>query len=59
VGRQQTPVTVEIAPPQERQLLWEQLVEQSPGFGRYQAKAGRVIPMAILTPVRGGSAPQA
>jgi deazaflavin-dependent oxidoreductase (nitroreductase family) len=59
VGRQRTPVTVEIAPPQERQLLWEQLVRQSPGFGRYQAKAHRVIPMAILTPDRGGSAPPA
>jgi F420H(2)-dependent quinone reductase len=59
VGRQRTPVTVEIAPPQERQMLWEQLVEQAPGFGRYQAKAERVIPMAILTPVRDGSAPRA
>ena len=46
-------------PAQERQMLWEQLVAQAPGFGRYQAKADRVIPMAILTPVRGGSAPQA
>ena len=59
VGRQRTPVTVDIAPPQERQMLWEQLVRKSPGFGRYQAKAHRVIPMAILTPVRDGSAPQA
>jgi len=28
-------------------------VQRSPGFGRYQARAGRVIPMAILTPVPG------
>lgn len=59
VGRQRTPVTVEIAPPQERQILWEQLVARAPGFGRYQTKVDRVIPMAILTPVRGGSAPPA
>lgn len=32
----------------ERDALWEKIVSAEPGFGRYQSKTGRIIPVVIL-----------
>ena len=51
IGRRRLPVSVAVATPEERAILWEKLIAQSPGFAKYQAKVERVIPMAALTPL--------
>ena len=39
----------------ERDRLWHDVVlARAPGVARYERKAGRVIPVALLTPVRPG-----
>ena len=49
-GRQRE-VTVRIAEPAERDALWSTVVvPQAPFFAGYERKAGRVIPIALLTP---------
>jgi deazaflavin-dependent oxidoreductase (nitroreductase family) len=50
VGPRQLNVTVAIAGPQEHEILWDKLIAVAPFFAKYPAKAGRGIPMAILTP---------
>ncbi|WP_167047830.1 nitroreductase/quinone reductase family protein [Salinibacterium sp. ZJ454] len=52
VGPRRITVTVTIAGPSERARLWHQLTSRAPFFDRYQAKVDRLIPMAILSPVR-------
>jgi F420H(2)-dependent quinone reductase len=51
VGPERIPVTVTIASPEQRALLWARLVEQGPQFAKYQTKTDREIPMAVLTPL--------
>jgi F420H(2)-dependent quinone reductase len=51
VGPRQVRVTVEIAPPAERDMLWEQLVARAPSCARYRSRTGREMPVAVLTPV--------
>jgi F420H(2)-dependent quinone reductase len=51
VGPRQVRVTVAIAAPAERDMLWEQLVARAPSFAGYRTKTGREMPMAVLTPV--------
>lgn len=41
-----------VAAPADREILWERHVARYPGFAEYPARAGRVIPMVRLTPVR-------
>jgi len=51
VGPRQVRVTVAIAAPAERDMLWEQLVARAPSFAGYETKTEREMPMAVLTPV--------
>jgi F420H(2)-dependent quinone reductase len=51
VGSRQVKVTVAIAAPAERDILWEQLVARAPSFAAYRRKTEREMPMAVLTPV--------
>lgn len=48
---QQIKAIAEIADPEQRKLLWEQLVEAAPMFARYEKGTGRQIPMVLLHPV--------
>lgn len=41
-----------IAPEPERTALFKKMVETNPGFGEYQAKTTRVIPVIILNRVK-------
>jgi deazaflavin-dependent oxidoreductase (nitroreductase family) len=50
VGPRQLNVTVAIAGPEDHGILWDKLIAVAPFFAKYPAKAGREIPMAILTP---------
>lgn len=50
VGSQQIDVSVAIAEPDQREMLWQVLIALAPGFEKYQAKTDRTIPMAVLTP---------
>jgi deazaflavin-dependent oxidoreductase (nitroreductase family) len=40
----------EPADPKLRQQLWDKLVEIAPGYGAYQKRTTRVIPMVLLQP---------
>jgi hypothetical protein len=40
----------EIVGSEQRKHLWEQLVEASPMFARYEKSARREIPMVLLHP---------
>ena len=56
IRKQQIKAIAEEVDPQQRKLLWEQLVEASPMFARYPKMARREIPMVLLRPVdEGGS----
>jgi len=41
-----------VAEEPERTRLYNQMVEVMPGFGEYQRKTTRVIPVIVLTPVK-------
>jgi deazaflavin-dependent oxidoreductase (nitroreductase family) len=44
-------VIARVAEPQERGRLWAQLLEIAPGYGEYQKRLNREIPMLILQPL--------
>ncbi len=46
----QTTAVAEIADPERRKVLWEQLVRASPMFARYEKLTQREIPMVLLHP---------
>ena len=50
VGRERIPVSVEVLREAERQEAWARFVASYPSFGAYEAKAGRPIAVARLTP---------
>lgn len=52
VGARRIDVTVSVAGPEQREILWEQLLARAPFFAKYQAKVERTIPMAVLTPIQ-------
>ena len=53
IGRVSQDVDVEELTGAERDRVWRDVVlAQAPGVARYEKKAGRVIPVARLTPVR-------
>lgn len=53
IGRDEQEVDVEELTGPERDRVWRDVVlAQAPGVARYERKAGRVIPVARLTPVR-------
>ena len=43
-------VKAEIADPAERERLWAKLMEIAPGYGDYQKRTERLIPIVILHP---------
>lgn len=49
VGTSTFPVTASVLDEQERAETWKRLVAQRPGFGEYQEKTDRVIPVIRLT----------
>jgi deazaflavin-dependent oxidoreductase (nitroreductase family) len=51
---QQITAIAETAGSEQRKLLWEQLVEASPMFARYEKSTQREIPMVLLRPVDEG-----
>jgi F420H(2)-dependent quinone reductase len=44
-------VRAEVAPPHEREKLWQRLVAMYPYFTEYQARTRREIPVVILHPI--------
>ncbi len=51
VGRELYDAEVQVPEGAARDELWHNVVlERAPFFGKYQAKAGRLIPVAVLTP---------
>ncbi len=49
VGTDAYDVNARELPPDERDAVWEQIVALAPGFGEYQTKTSRVIPLFELT----------
>ncbi|WES62768.1 nitroreductase/quinone reductase family protein [Microbacter sp. GSS18] len=52
-GGREFPATVRELTGAERDARWAEIVASVPGVSRYAAKAGRTIPVAILTPLAG------
>jgi deazaflavin-dependent oxidoreductase (nitroreductase family) len=53
IGAEHIHADVRVAKGAERDILWHDLIlKQAPERRRYEKKAGRVIPVAILTPRR-------
>ena|SRR2546428_7229560 len=50
IKKQRIKAVAEVAPPEQRKLLWEQLVAASPMFARYEKSTHREIPMILLHP---------
>jgi deazaflavin-dependent oxidoreductase (nitroreductase family) len=42
------PYRARVATDEERDRLWPRVVERYPGYGRYQAKTSRTIPLVVL-----------
>ena len=51
IGAARMDADVRIAESAERDMLWQQVIlAHAPRRGRYEKKAGRIIPVAVLTP---------
>ena len=50
VGDDTVSVHARVAEGDERNTIWTKQVERAPGFGEYEAKSGRTIPVVILEP---------
>lgn len=50
VGRRHVPVHARVASDEEHERLWPQAVATYRGFAGYQARAGRKIPLVVLSP---------
>ena len=48
VGREQFPAHARVATGQEREQLWEQMVQMAPPYRDYQKKTKREIPVVVL-----------
>ena len=48
VGDDTISVHARVAEGDERDQIWKKQVERAPGFGEYEAKSGRTIPVVIL-----------
>ena len=49
-GRRREPMTARIATAEEKARLWPGIVATYDGYGRYQARTERDIPLVVLTP---------
>ncbi len=54
-GRRERPMRARVASREERAELWPQVVSAYPGYGRYQEKTDRRIPLVIVEPDAGPS----
>ncbi len=50
VGNKEMSATAEVADPALRGQLWAEFVERSPGYGAYEKRTTRVIPIILLRP---------
>ncbi len=50
IKKQQIKAVAQVAQPEQRKRLWEQLVEAAPMFARYQERTHREIPIVLLHP---------
>ena len=48
IGDDTVAVHARVAEGDERNTIWTRQVERAPGFGEYEAKSGRTIPVVIL-----------
>lgn len=51
IGNKQLVATAELANPTLRGQLWAELVKRAPGYGPYEKRTTRTIPMVLLRPV--------
>jgi len=51
IGNKQLSAIAERADPALRQQLWADLVKRAPGYGAYEKRTSREIPMVLLRPV--------
>ena len=51
VGKKQWTATAEVAGPTLRGPLWARFVERAPGYGAYEKRTSREIPIVLLRPV--------
>ena len=51
IGNQQLTAIAEVANPALRQQLWTNFVERAPGYGAYEKRTTREIPIVLLRPV--------
>jgi deazaflavin-dependent oxidoreductase (nitroreductase family) len=58
VKRQHIQVKAETANPEKRRELWARLMEVAPGYGRYQKRTPREIPVVILHSLDGSGEEQ-
>jgi F420H(2)-dependent quinone reductase len=58
VKRQHIQVKAEMANPEKRRELWARLMKVAPGYGRYQKRTPREIPVVILHPLDGSGEEQ-
>lgn len=56
IGRAVRKLRARTATAEERARLWQAVVALYPGYGRYQEKTTREIPLVILEPARAGAA---
>jgi deazaflavin-dependent oxidoreductase (nitroreductase family) len=49
IGRETVPMTARVAAGEERTRIWEKQKQDMPGFADYEAKAGREIPVVVLS----------
>jgi deazaflavin-dependent oxidoreductase (nitroreductase family) len=51
IGNRQLTAIAELANPTLRQKLWAKFVERAPGYGAYEKRTTREIPVVLLRPV--------
>lgn len=51
IGDRDREVAVHVAEGAEQDVLWAKVTSQAPFFEKYRTKAGRTIPVAVLTPL--------
>ena len=50
LGEQRRDVSVRVLQGAERDAAYAQVLSENPGFGDYERKSGRTMPLALLTP---------
>jgi len=55
IGRERQEVSAVVPQGAERDALWREVIEWKPFFQDYERKSGRVIPVAVLTPLGAGT----